>query len=105
MSGMPMEFRAHPQKPLKSLRETADTRSVQKTRIMVLKQIIDDSLYVVDERAVAKAIVARACVRETVADPVFRSERRPSMVRSFRRTHSARSFRLTNGPLAAGRHH
>jgi len=102
---MPMEFRAHPQKPLKSLRETADTRSVQQTRIMVLKQIIDDSLYVVDERADAKALVARASVREAVADPVFRSERRPSMVRSFRRTHSARSFRLTNGPLAAGHHH
>jgi hypothetical protein len=59
-----------------------------------LKQLIDDGMYVVDERAVADAIFARASVRVSVARASFRSEPAPPMVRSFRRDPHARSFRL-----------
>jgi hypothetical protein len=53
-------------------------------------------MYVVDERAVARAIIDRAAVRMSVADSSFANA--PSLssteVRSFRRAPRARSFRL-----------
>ena len=61
--------------------------------------MVRDSLYVVDEPAVADAIVARALVRHAVAAAELRSARREPPVRSFRRTRDARSFRLTGGPV------
>jgi hypothetical protein len=67
-------------------------------RIRVLRQLVRDSLYVVDERAVADAIFARAQMKRTVAQPSFRSDQRGPGVRSFRRDRDARSFRLTGGP-------
>lgn len=73
-------------------------------RVTHLKQMIDQSLYVVDERAVATAILARAMTRHAVAAPEFRSDRREPIVRSFRRTRRARSFRLTNHPLGSDHH-
>ena len=62
--------------------------------IRLLKQLIEDGMYVVDEPAVAVAILARASVRGTVSNASFRSEVRPPVVRSFRRDDHARSFRL-----------
>ncbi len=59
-----------------------------------LKVLIADGMYVVDEAAVADAILARASVRATVANASFRTEVRPPQVRSFRRDDHARSFRL-----------
>ena len=59
-----------------------------------LKQLISEGMYVVDEAAVADAILARAQFRATVAQASFRSEVRPPQVRSFRRDDGARSFRL-----------
>jgi len=90
---------AHPEKTLKPLRKTADRVGVQ-AHIRVLKQLVDDSLYVVDERAVAAAILARAAVRESVAAPEFRAEQGSRPVRSFRRARGAPSFRLTHGAMA-----
>jgi len=52
-------------------------------------------MYVVDERAVADAILLRARMRVTLGEQTFRSEHRCPQVRSFRRDRSARSFRLT----------
>jgi hypothetical protein len=89
---------------LKPLREAADTQDVQ-PRVRLLKQMVADSLYVVDERAVSDAILARARVRQVVAAPELRGERRQRPIRSFRRTRNARSFRLTSGPLGAATHH
>jgi hypothetical protein len=66
-------------------------------RARVLRELIRDSLYVVDERAVAGAIVARAVTRQLVAEPTFRSDGRGPQARSFRRDPRARSFRLSNG--------
>jgi hypothetical protein len=99
MCGLSLDFCADPEKPLKALRETADSEDVD-ARVRLLRQMVAESLYVVDERAVADAILARARVREAVAAPSLRGTRRPSPVRSFRRTRSARSFRLTSHPAA-----
>jgi hypothetical protein len=64
-----------------------------------LKQLIAESLYHVDERAVAEAILARAVVRQTMPEVSFRSEHRGPLVRSFRRERDARSFRLAGSRL------
>ncbi|HEX4484605.1 MAG TPA: hypothetical protein VH081_12590 [Solirubrobacteraceae bacterium] len=56
-----------------------------------------DSQYVIDERLVAAAMIARAQLRGTVADASFRNDLRapsaPRAVRSFRPSKKARSFR------------
>jgi hypothetical protein len=70
----------------------------------VLKQLIAQCLYHVDERAVADAIVARAMVRQTVPEVSFRSEHRGTHVRSFRRDRDARSFRLAGAPRMRTHH-
>jgi hypothetical protein len=63
-------------------------------RSRVLRQLIADSLYVVDEGAVADAILLRTRARATLPDVVFPNDRNPSSLRSFRLEHEARSFRL-----------
>ena len=102
MCRMSLDISTYPSKPLKPLRETADSAGVE-NRVRVLKEMVEGSLYVVDERAVAEAIVARAAVRQAVAVTELRAEQRMRRIRSFRRTREARSFRLTYGSLAAGR--
>jgi hypothetical protein len=73
----------------------------------VLRQLIDTDMYVVDEHAVAGAILARAQLRTAVARPQLANEMEPrkAEVRSFRRDPRARSFRLArpHSPLAARR--
>jgi hypothetical protein len=65
-------------------------------------------MYVVDERAIADAILLRARLRRAIPEPSFRSDRRGAAVRSFRRDRDARSFRLSGGPgplhIGAHRH-
>jgi hypothetical protein len=68
------------------------------SRSRVLKQVVGESLYVVDELAVADAIMLRAKLRLVVADQSFRSATREPRPRSFRRDRDARSFRLTGSP-------
>jgi hypothetical protein len=100
MCGLSLDFCTDPEKPLKALREIADGEGVD-ARVRLLKQMVAESLYVVDERAVADAIRARARLREAVAVPELRALGRPPRVRSFRRTRSARSFRLCGHPAGA----
>jgi hypothetical protein len=64
------------------------------SHLRALKQLIDDGMYGVDDRAVAEAILARATVHATVPNVSFRSEPTAPLVRSFRRDPHARSFRL-----------
>jgi hypothetical protein len=61
------------------------------SRVRVLKQLVRDSMYVVDERAVAEAIVARAQVGQLVAEQSFRSRGRERRLRSFARDRDRRS--------------
>jgi len=64
------------------------------SQVTTLRELVHGSLYVVDERAVALALVARALTKDTVAQQEFRSEQRWAPIRSFRRQRGARSFRL-----------
>lgn len=63
-------------------------------RVRVLRQLIDDSLYVVDEKLVAEAILLRAQARTTLPGISLANDRRAASMRSFRLEHDARSFRL-----------
>ena len=64
-------------------------------RVQVLKQLVTDGHYVIDEGAVAEAVVLRASARRMLPDVTFRSAPAgASQVRSFRPHRGARSFRL-----------
>lgn len=60
----------------------------------VLRQLVRDSRYPIDEGAIARAIVARIAARSIVARVVFNGEPRAPRVRSFRRARHVRSFTL-----------
>lgn len=71
------------------------------TDVRTLRQLIQGSMYVVDERAVADSILLRAGLHATVARSGLHNERREIEVRSFRRDVRARSFRLARGHASA----
>ncbi len=65
-------------------------------RVKLLKELIDDELYVIDAAAVAGAVLLRSITRQMLPDITFRATPRPApQVRSFRPHRGARSFRLT----------
>jgi type IV secretory pathway VirD2 relaxase len=70
-------------------------------RIQQLQQLLRDSQYVVDERLIATAIIARATARGLVPEIEFRNDLRAPRVQSFRPTRHARSFRPCVGSKAA----
>jgi hypothetical protein len=73
-------------------------------RAQLIRKLVLDSQYVVDEDLVATAIVVRARVRRLVADAAFRNECREPRVRSFRPTKQARSFRPFNVSMSGDPH-
>lgn len=63
-------------------------------RAHLIRKLVLDSQYVIDEQIVASAIVARATTRSLIGGAAFRNDsaaRHP--VRSFRPTSHVRSFR------------
>jgi hypothetical protein len=64
-------------------------------RTKVLRELVRDDHYVIDERAIAEAILVRAAAQRVLPDVTFRSTPRRPQVRSFRPHRGARSFRLT----------
>jgi hypothetical protein len=62
-------------------------------RTRLIRQLVLDSQYVVDEAALADAIIARGTARRLVGGITFRNDVRCPPVRSFRMTTQARSFR------------
>jgi hypothetical protein len=64
-------------------------------RVKVLNRLIRESLYLIDERLVADAIVLRMHARETLPELSLRTDARGPQIRSFRRHDDARSFRLS----------
>jgi hypothetical protein len=68
------------------------------SRVRVLKELVDKSLYVADERMIAEAIMVRSRARVLIAEPSFRAEHRGPHPRSFRRDRDARSFQLSATP-------
>jgi hypothetical protein len=66
------------------------------SRVRLLKELVGDGLYVVDDAAVADAVLLRAQTRHMLPDVAFRGTPRPEPeVRSFRPHRGAKSFRLT----------
>lgn len=68
-----------------------------KTRTKLLRELVRDAHYVIDERAIADAILVRVMARRVLPDVTFRSTPYLPQVRSFRPHRGARSFRLTRG--------
>jgi hypothetical protein len=63
-------------------------------RAQLIRELVLDSQYVIDEHLVASAILARARTRALIGAVAFRNDLpAPNPVRSFRPTSSARSFR------------
>jgi len=70
-------------------------------RAQLIRELVLDSQYVIDERLVASAILARASTRSLIGGATFRNDRSlPNPVRSFRPTSHVRSFRpcVLSGP-------
>jgi hypothetical protein len=64
-------------------------------RAQLLRQLVLDSQYVIDEQLVATAILARAATRSLIAASAFRNDVRTPwrVARSFRPSNNVRSFR------------
>jgi hypothetical protein len=62
-------------------------------RTQLIRQLVLDSQYVIDEATLADAIVARGTARRLVGAITFRNDVRRPRVRSFRMTTQTRSFR------------
>ncbi len=65
-------------------------------RAQLIRQLVLDSQYVIDEEVVAAAILARGVAHSLVCEATFRNDAREAHVRSFRPTKEARSFRPSN---------
>jgi hypothetical protein len=65
-------------------------------RVKLLKELVSDGMYVVDDAAVADAVLLRSMTRHMLPDVAFRGSPRPAPeVRSFRPHRGVKSFRLT----------
>ncbi len=64
-------------------------------RAQLLRQLVLDSQYVIDEHLVATAILARAATRSLIGASAFRNDERTPWraARSFRPSSEVRSFR------------
>lgn len=69
---------------------------VQRKR--TLRQLIADSIYLVEPERIAEAILLRARTRAAVPEVSFRNGDRDVRVRSFRLTNDVPSFHLTGLP-------
>jgi hypothetical protein len=65
-------------------------------RAQLIRQLVLDAQYVIDEDVVAAAILARSAAHSLVCEATFRNDDRDAHVRSFRPTKQARSFRPCN---------
>lgn len=65
-------------------------------RVKLLKELVGDDLYVIDDVAVADAVLLRSMTRHMLPEVSFRDGSRPAPeVRSFRPHRGVKSFRLT----------
>ena len=63
-------------------------------RTALLKRLVEEGHYPIDENAIAEAIVVRSMARRVLPGVVFRLPPPTPQVRSFRPHRGARSFRL-----------
>lgn len=74
-------------------------------RVRLLKELVGDGMYVIDDVAVADAVLLRSMTRHMLPDVAFRGTPRPEPeVRSFRPHRGARSFRLTRSQRRPAHH-
>ena len=67
-------------------------------RVNVLKELVGGGLYVIDDAAVAEALLVRCSARRLLPAVAFPAGPAPApQVRSFRPHRAVRSFRLTRG--------
>ena len=65
-------------------------------RVKLLKELVNSELYVIDEAAVASAVLLRSMTRHMLPEVTLRVAPRPvPEVRSFRPHRGAKSFKLT----------
>lgn len=69
-------------------------------RVNNLKALVADGHYVIDEPAVAEAMLLRTVALRVLPEMAFRCVHTVPQVRSFRPHRGARSFRLTRAPHA-----
>jgi hypothetical protein len=72
----------------------ADQLATMNSRAALIKQLVDNGSYPLDETAIAEAILVRSMARRVMPDVVFRLAAPKPPVRSFRHHSGARSFRL-----------
>lgn len=87
--------RTHVERRLDALipgRGAADQRPMN-THTAILKQLVSESSYPIDEAAIAEAILVRSMARRTLPNLVLRGAAAKPQVRSSR-PHRGRSFRL-----------
>lgn len=70
-------------------------------RAKVIRQLVRESQYVVDPRAVAEAMIVRSAAQRILPGVTFRETSASGQVRSFRPHRGARSFRLTRAERRA----
>jgi hypothetical protein len=63
-----------------------------KARVRLLRTLLEDGMYPIDELVIADAILARQLTRMYVPEVTFANDR--AHIRSFRHDPTARSFRL-----------
>ena len=73
------------------------------SRTRVVKQLVEQALYPVDERAVAEALLAHVTVRRVLPGVELLRPEPQEAVRSFRPDARARSFRLESRRPAGSR--
>jgi hypothetical protein len=71
----------------------ADRSDTVMQRAHLLRQLVLDSQYVIDEHVVAAAILTRAATRSLVGEATFRNQIGRPQIRSFRPSTQVRSFR------------
>jgi hypothetical protein len=77
---------------------TVDVPRTMTARTTLLKQLVADGTYPIDEAVIAEAILVRSRARQLVSElAVRRTYSHPADVRSFRPHRGARSFRLVRG--------
>jgi hypothetical protein len=83
-----------PGRTLNLLAQPTDQRGTMNARTALLKRMVDDGCYPIDEAAIADAILVRSLARRVMPEIVFRLPPPKPQVRSFRPHRGARSFRL-----------
>lgn len=76
--------------------DDTDPGQPMQRQIQLLRQLVLDSQYAVEEATVADAIIARATACRAVIGTAFRNDLRSPQVRSFRPSRQVRSFQPCN---------